>query len=195
MLDQGLSIVGKTDMRIEKMNKTTLVFIGLFLLVCGLWYAEHQLKRDEIINAPVLKENEKVKVIIDPNTKTVKEVRRDKNGKQIIKQTSGGRNTVIVVDDKCNVTVQTRTKGLIFEPGLTLGYTERARWGLDVQFFFWNRFGLNTGVTAALQGNTVYPRAFIGALYTLPFNVVSNTSIVAGMDNKLDLFVGARIKF
>lgn len=171
--------------------------VGLVLLVvvyAGNEYLQYRMRHEEILTSPVLKDDEKQKIIIDTNKKKVTLVRRDKD-KQIVDVKEGARKIVVVEDKDGNINVTAITKGFCFEPGLTLYYSDRARLGLDAQVAYYKQWGvlLGAGVNMGDEPRTV--RLHVGVNYALPLNFLENTSVFAGIDHRKDATVGLRIKF
>jgi hypothetical protein len=181
--------------------------IGLILeLIAGLCLAGliftkcH--KQEQVTTSPVLKDNEKQKIIVDTRRKTIQVVRRVGTVKQpgasipqVTETTRGVRKVVVTETDDGEITVTAITKGFVFEPGLALYYSDRARLGLDVQIAYWHSYGLVLGAGVNLGEEPRTVRAHVAVSRTLPLNLFSNTSVFIGVDNKKDVVGGLRITF
>ena len=182
------------------MTKRNVIGI-VALLVAGVigneYYKRKQLE-EQIITAPVLKENEKEKIIIDTNRRTVTTINKgDPKGKnpQVVKVREGVRKVVVIRDDRDNLTVRAINKGFTFEPGLALYYSDKARLGLDIQVAYYKRWGvlLGAGVNMGDEPRTV--RGHVAVSHALPLNFLDNTTAFIGVDHRKDLTVGLRIRF
>lgn len=185
--------------------------IGLILeIVAGLALAgliftkchKAEVTKEQVLTAPVLKDNEKEKIIIDNRTHEVSVVRRVGTPKnpgasvpQVVDKTEGVRKVVITEGTDGEITVTAITHGLVFEPGLALYYSDRARLGLDVQFAYWHSYGLLLGAGVNLGAEPRTIRAHIAVSRTVPLNLFANTSVFIGVDNKKDVTAGLRIAF
>jgi hypothetical protein len=175
--------------------------IIVVLAVCGLVFTKCH-KQEQVLTTPVLKENEKQKVIVDTRRKTVSVVRRigtPKNPGAVVPQvertTRGVRKVVVTETNDGEITVTAITKGFVCEPGLALYYSDRARLGLDVQIAYWHSYGLVLGAGVNLGEEPRNIRAHVAVSRTLPLNLFSNTSVFVGVDNKKDVVGGLRIQF
>lgn len=157
---------------------------------------------EQALTAPVLKDNEKEKIIVDTKRKTISVVRRVGTAKnpsavvpQVVTKTEGVRKVVVTEETDGTIVVTPITHGFVFEPGIALYYSDRARLGLDVQFAYWHEYGLllGAGVNMGAEPRTI--RAHIALSRTLPLNLLSNTSVFIGVDNKKDVTAGLRIAF
>lgn len=162
--------------------------------------------RDAIEFAPVLKENEREKIVIDSRAGTVKRVVRrdqknsaDANGgskgqessEQIVTDISGVRKVAVTIDKDGNVSVYAPTSGVIFEPGLAAFYSDdKFRLGLDAQVFYWRKWGVNIGAGSTLEKPYTL-KAYIAGSY----NVWSNTSLFVGITHTKEAGFGLRIRF
>lgn len=171
------------------------------LALAGLIFTKCH-KAEQVLTTPVLKENEKQKIIVDTRRKTIQVVRRIGNVKhpgeavpQVTKTTSGVRKVVVTETDDGEITVTAIQSGFVCEPGLAIYYSDRARIGLDVQIAYWHSYGLvlGAGVNMGEEPRTI--RAHIAVSHTLPLNLLSNTSVFLGVDNKKDVVGGLRIQF
>lgn len=161
-----------------------------------------EVAKEQVLTAPVLKADEKEKIVVDTKRKTVSVISRIASPKdvnapvpQVVKTTEGVRKVVVTEKMDGSITVTPITKGFIFEPGLALYYSDRARLGLDVQFAYWHAYGLLLGAGVNLGEEPRTVRAHIAVSRTLPLNLFSNTSVFVGVDNKKDFTAGLRIAF
>ena len=190
------------------MTKRDLKYGLLIVVIIAAWIGNEIYRRKllerEIITAPVLKENEKQKIIIDTNKRTVTTVKRGPIGKgkdkkdgntQVVKRTDGARKVVITENQDGSIRVDTINRGFVFEPGLALYFSDQARLGLDVQVAYYKRWGvlLGAGVNMGDEPRTV--RAHVGVNYALPLSFIDNTTVFAGIDHRKDAAVGLRIRF
>jgi hypothetical protein len=156
-------------------------------------------QREDVLVAPVLKDNENQKIIVDTNRQTVTRVRRIKNatGKttQTTRTESGVRKVVVSEDNEGNISVSAINKGFCFEPGLALYFSDKARLGLDAQVAYWRRFGVVAGAGVNLGDEPRTLRLHIAVTHALPFDFASNTSMFVGVDNKKDVVAGLRLQF
>lgn len=185
------------------MNKRIgdILEVGLVLVVLGLVLNKCH-KQEQVLTTPVLKENEKQKIIVDTRRKTIQVVRRIGNVKhpgeavpQVTKTTSGVRKVVVTETDDGEITVTAVQSGFVCEPGLAIYYSDRARLGLDVQLAYWHSYGLVLGAGVNLGEEPRTIRAHVAVSRSLPLNLFSNTSVFVGVDNKKDVVGGLRIQF
>ncbi len=184
---------------IKKIGLVLEVVVALAL--AGLIFTKCH-KQEQVITSPVLKENEKQKIIVDTKHRTVSVVRRvgspSRPGDtipQVTKTTEGVREVVVTETDDGEITVTAITAGFICEPGLSLYYSDRARLGLDVQVAYWHSYGLLLGAGVNLGEGPRTIRAHVAVSRTLPLNLFRNTSVFVGVDNKKDVVGGLRISF
>ena len=190
------------------MTKQNLKYAAAFVVIVAAYMGNEYVKRKtlekEIITAPVLKENEKQKIIVDTNKREVRVVKRvpigkGKDGKEgsteVVKVTEGARKIVVTERTDGTIEVVALNKGFCFEPGLALYYSDKVRMGLDVQVAYWKRWGvlLGAGVNVGDEPRTV--RLHVGVNYALPLNFIDNTTVFLGVDHKKDAVVGLRLRF
>lgn len=172
------------------MNRVTIAIILAVIAVIGIRVFDYFKTRHEILMAPVLKETEAEKVIINSKDNSVSVVKRNKQGQQRVKKQFAVRDVVTVLDNKGALTTTWRSKGFIREPGFVASYSDGLKVGADVQLFFWNRLGLNAGIVVSGSRGRVY----IAASHVVPINLLSNTSVFVGIDHKSDVIFGLRVR-
>lgn len=159
---------------------------------------------EQFITAPVLKENETQKIIVDTSRRRVQVVRRVPVGKgrdekggttQAVKVTEGARKVVVTEHTDGTVQVTAVNKGFIAEPGLALYYSDRARIGLDVQVAYWKQWGVVLGAGLNLGDEPRTIRGHIAVTRALPLDFLSNTSAFVGVDHKKEVVAGLRLRF
>lgn len=175
----------------------------LIVVYIGSEYVQRKNLEQQIITAPILKETENQKIIVDTNKKKVTVVKRGpigkgkdgKSGTEVTKVTEGARKVVITEDRDGTIRVVALNKGFCFEPGLALYYSDSARLGLDVQLAYYKRWGvlLGAGVNMGEEPRTI--RAHVAVNYALPLSFMDNTSMFLGMDHKKEVVAGARLRF
>lgn len=181
----------------------TTIILGLLVILALLWRYDRQQKREDVLTAPVLKENEKTKIIVDTNRKRVQVVTRpignDKGikdaGTQVVKVTEGARKVVITEHTDGTIQVVAGNKGLTFEPGLALYCSDKLRIGVDVQVTYWKQWGLLVGAGIAIGDEPRTMRAHVAINRSLPLKYMGNTTVFVGMDHKKDLVAGLRVRF
>lgn len=170
---------------------------GIVLLAAFIvnGYVKYRMRHEDVIAAPVLKEDEKEKIIIDTGKKKVTRVRRD--GTKQETDIKDGARKVVITDPKDggDLKLEVMNKGFCFEPGLALYYSDTLRLGVDAQIAYYKNFGvlLGAGVSMGDEPRTV--RAHIGLSHALPLNFTDNTSVFVGIDNSKNVAGGIRIKF
>lgn len=187
-------------------SKYTAIAVVIVLVAAymGNEYVKRKILEKAIITAPVLKENEAQKIIVDTNKREVRVVKRGPMGKgkgtkegntEVVKVTEGARTVVITELNDGTIQVVALNKGFCFEPGLALYYSEQARLGVDVQFAYWKQWGvlLGAGVNTGDRHRTV--RAYVAVNHAVPLNFLDNTTVFIGVDTKKDAVLGLRIRF
>lgn len=160
-----------------------------------------------------LRTGESTAVVFSPNSGTIKVITRgDRNGnrvrssllrgwesespetpRQSVQSIGGARGVRISVDSDGKASVTVRTSGVIFEPGLVGVLSgERCRLGLDIQWLFYRRWGINTG---AVVGSDKSFRLYAAGSYYLPFHHFTNTSLLFGIDSNSKFLVGIKVRF
>lgn len=183
--------------------------ITAILLLLGLKYCD--LKKTKEITSEELKRGEKTAVVFSPNSKSVVAItRRSQSGNRLrasllrggkhepstnpredVQRIDGARGVRISISDKGNVTVQARTRGFCFEPGLGGGYGAGGyfRGTIDAQFAFSHLHGLNAGLGFRFR-RTFRASPFVAYSY----NFYSNSSVLVGIDTDKKLLIGIRVK-
>lgn len=164
------------------------IYIGLgavFLIFAGLYsYLKQKVDEQEHLNTG-LRPNEVRKLVKKGNDITL--TYRDKEGREQKKSFKGNRNLSVTEDNQGKIVVYAPTKGWTFEPGLAVGVSDHLRYGLDLQFFYWNNFGLEGFV---LGDNDMSFRLGVAGNYS----VYSNTSLFLGIDHQKDVTFGVRVR-
>ena len=174
--------------------RLSLIVVGV-IVVATLIYkgCQHLVAFFPSNDVPVLKDGEKAKAVFSRNTITV--VKRGTDRPVTYHVPKYG--TMIVKDDG-DVVVSAKRAGLTFEPGIGLGIgADDFRASLDVKWFYWGRWGVNSGINGRLRKDLreINPRFHIGVSYALPFEKLSNTSFVLGVDNRKDVYGYIRVGF
>lgn len=189
------------------MKKWLIIIAALVVLAAVFRACQHKRQgKDSVEYAPVLKENEREKIIVDTRAGTIRTVARNvgdgkgirhngssgyQTGEQTVTDISGVRKVAVTIDKNGNVEVYAPSKGVIFEPGLTAFYSEdRFRLGLDAQVFYWKRWGVNVGI-----GSTVQAPYSVKAYVAGSYNFYGNTSIFAGITQSKEIGFGVRVRF
>ena len=87
-------------------------------------------------------------------------------------------------------------KGFSLEPGFVLTAGDGLRLGVDLEYAYWKRWGLLTGVTVPVRGRSLNSvRGHLGVGYDLPSRWLSNSSIYGGVDTNKTPVIGVRAKF
>ena len=183
-------------------SKVTLFvssFLGLVLLFNLVKYHNRTITE---ATSPILKGEEHEKIIVDTRTKTVTVVTKSDDTKtntsqqQVKVLSEGERQAVITEDNQGHLSVYSPKWGYVFEPGECIFYSDTFRIGLDTQWFYWQRYGVITGLGINFNNNQRRNiDGFIAVSYNLPFETFSNTSIYTGYSFKQQLVVGGRVKF
>lgn len=188
-------------------KRKTKIGAGLLILVAaytGNEYFKRKHLEQEIITAPVLKEDEKQKTIIDTNKKQVRVVKRGpvgrgKDGKagstEVVKVTEGVRKVVITELVDGSIQVVALNKGFCLEPGLALYYSDAPRLGVDIQVAYWKRWGVLLGAGINMGDEPRTGRLHVAVSHALPLTFVENTTVFVGIDHRKDAVVGLRIRF
>lgn len=189
------------------MKKKLIIGAALLAIVVAVrMWIDHRNRRDAVEFAPVLKENEREKIIVNTRSGMIRRVARrtptlggngpsgtpGRNpGEETVTDISGVRKVAVTIDKDGSVKVYAPTKGVIFEPGLAAFYSdENFRLGFDVQFFYWRRFGLNAGAGSTLE-KPYSVKAFVAGSY----NIYSNTSVIVGITQTKEIATGVRVRF
>lgn len=188
------------------MRKYALIIAGVIIAIVVFRSCQHRRQvTDAVQYAPVLKGNEREKIIVDSRAGTVRIVGRNpvgrtlhpsgdtgqETGDQTVTDVSGVRKVAITIDKNGAVEVYAPNKGVIFEPGIATFYSEdRFRLGLDAQVLYWNKWGVNVGVGSTLQA-PYSVKAYVAGSY----NFYGNTSVFAGITQSKEVGFGLRVRF
>lgn len=164
-----------------------VIAIGLFLRRCNV---------DPVTNPSDVKleTNDQAKVIVDKNKITV--VKRDKDGNVKAETKYIPDHATVTYHKDGTVEFKVKTIGLQFEPGIgTLLYDKGSALSLNVQFAYYRRIGFIGGLGVQLAKNpAVVP--FVAVGYRLPWEMVSNTSVMFGYAPvQKSPVLGLRIRF
>lgn len=183
-------------MKLKQMIKRRAITTALVALVAygGLELYQRRQRHETTITAPVLKETEKSKTIVDTSRREVTTVTR-KGGQQVVKVKEGVRKIVVTETNNGTIQVEAINKGFCLEPGVALYFSDSPRLGLDAQLAYYKRWGVLAGVGVNLGDEPRTVRAHIAVSYALPLNLFSNTSAFVGVDHKGDVAAGLRLRF
>ena len=174
-----------------KLRYKSLLVIGLLLGLVGLLHhLRTQQNRDKEATSPTLKVNEKEKVIINNQTHTVTVV--TPTGTKV---TEGSRHTVVTITKDNEIQVYSPQSGFIFEPGITQFHSDYFRVGVDVQWYYFRRWGLLTGGGIDVNHTSRTFDFYQAVGYTLPFETFSNTTLFVGYSMNRQVVPGVRLKF
>ncbi len=184
------------------------ILIGVLIvsIVLFLFFKDKKQVRD--ITNEQLQPTERTAIILEPNTGTVKILTPRGGGRDgirppiirgreslpptlpgtIVKSIDGARGVRIGIDAGGQVTVTARTKGFIFEPGPAIVISDRPRIGLDVQWLFLRRWGVNSGIVTGKNDDL---RAYIAGSY----NFYGNSGVLLGVDSNSKFLVGLKVRF
>jgi len=94
-----------------------------------------------------------------------------------------------------HVEIKAKNKGLGLEPGIVATAGDGLRLGLDIEWIYWRRWGIVTGVTYPVRARSLNRlRGHTGLSYDLPSKWLSNTSIYAGIDSLKTPTIGFRTR-
>lgn len=179
----------KNKILIRSNNNKMRFFISgvLFLGVINFWLSTKS------CNKPFKEEltiNEKEKIIFNQKKKTITKVTRSNSGKMEKKIIKGVRGIEISVPNiKGDVTITPRTRGYIWEPGLSLFYSKnKVNLGLDLQWLYWGQYGINTGfgISTSYKYSTYFG---------ISYNFYSNSYFIVGVNDNLKPIIGFKISF
>lgn len=183
------------------MLKRTGIYSGItglvILIIIGLFkFFESKVLKENELASVVLKATEKRKAIIDFRHHTLTTITKDKKN-EIIKFKSGLRTAVITESTDGTIAVYAPEAGLVFEPGLSAFYSNHyTHLGIDIQWAYWKRLGLSTGMGMTVLNDTIdidlYP---IALNFNPPFNWTPNTNIFIGINADKDFVAGTSVKF
>ncbi len=111
------------------------------------------------------------------------------------------KSTVITTDKLGHVTVKVRQFGIGFDPGIGIGFSDRARVALDDRFAYFKRFGANAGLGFSLDKKD-YSKGYLldivdpyVGLSVVPTTRLPNTSIVTAFTVSKHAFIFVRVRF
>lgn len=142
-------------------------------------------------NSP-LTENQMRRLIVDLLRDQIILQQKDKTTKVY----SGVRKAVFTQDLDGEIDMYIPTRGWTFEPGMTLVAGSGTHLGIDLQWAYWRRWGLVTGITVNAINRTFNTvRAHAGVSYNIPNKFFPNTSFWGGVDTSGDPVLGIRTRF
>jgi len=158
-------------------------------------------QRQQILS---LQKGQKRMVQIDFRRKQMTTIVRSKDGSEetITRHFSGLRRATIIENDDGSVKVTAPTLGLTLEPGFS-SFLSRGRphLGLDLEWFYWRRFGLSSGagIGSKVEGMddkslslAAYPLALN---YNAPLRWTPNTNLFFGVDDQMNPTGGLSVKW
>jgi len=177
-------------MSIIKHFKLTVILLGIVGIILYPYYKLWKMKTYNEKVSLTLKDNEKRKIIIED--RTITNVEKDK-----IEVKSGARTTVITVKNDGSIDLYSPTIGFICEPGYATFYSNEKLWvGLDIQWFYWRRIGLLSGIGLRSENHDLKGKINVLSLsYTMPFKILSNTSMYIGLNDSTKFLAGIRVKW
>lgn len=184
------------------MGKIRLAGIGIVILLCA--FALYRCNKDPKPASNLdLDKGDQAKVSVDGNKITV--IKRNPDGSTKVETKYVPDKATVTYRQNGEVDIDVRQFGWKAEPGIgAIASAEGMALSLDVRTLYWKRMGLNFGLgirfgveTKSLDlivRNSLRP--FVGVSYRLPFERVSNTSILVGYQPVQSLVcIGARVKF
>jgi hypothetical protein len=111
------------------------------------------------------------------------------------------KSTVITTDKLGHVTIHVRQFGVGFDPGIGVGFSDRARLALDDRFAYFKRVGANVGLGFSLDKNDYRTGHLLDlvdpyvGLSVVPTTRMPNTSIVGSITVSKHLFVFIKMRF
>lgn len=184
------------------MNKLKLALIAVGVIVAGLllYRCNRDPKPDMSI---VLNNDDQAKVSVNGNKVTV--VRRNPDGTTKTETKHVPENAVVTYKKNGEVEINVKQYGWKVQPGIgAIASAEGLALSLDVRLAYWRRMGLNVGtgirlgVDASSVNNAVKNsiRPFVALSYQLPFDRLSNTSVLLGYQPvQSQVCFGVRVKF
>lgn len=184
-------------------NKYTALALGV---IVGLLLTLKQCdkKKVEEITNEKLEGKEKAAIIIDTNKGTVTTIRRKPGTASEDEDTASESTESVSIDDardlrisidKDGTTIVTaRTKGFTFEPGVSVGEAEIIRAGVDVQWYFYKRFGVLSGLSLNLDRYEPRFSLYTGINYLPKSKYTQNTSFFIAYDTRRNIYFGIRIQ-
>jgi|WetSurMetagenome_2_1015567.scaffolds.fasta_scaffold179201_3 hypothetical protein len=163
--------------------------IGILLIALGIVFLIYKCNRDPKPSQNVtLDTKDQAKVFVEKNKITV--VKRNVDGSTSTTTKFVPKNGTITVGKDGSVDVNIRQFGWSADPGIgAIISSEGLSLSLDLQVMYWKRMGLNVGSgfrsTSSKNANDFVKdafRPFVGVSYRLPWNIVSNTSVLTGYE-------------
>lgn len=159
-------------------NKLKLPLIVLSIILGGLLFYRCNKDPKPDMTDTKLTEADQAKVIVGKNKITV--VTRNPDGTNNVSTKYVPEHATVVLKKNGDVVFDVKTFGFEAEPGIgAAGTTLGAALTLDLQFFYYKRTALTAGLGIQMASKPkVMP--FAAVSYRLPWDVVSNTSLIAG---------------
>jgi hypothetical protein len=184
------------------MNKLKLV--AFLCMALGIGFLISRCNRDPKPSQNLtLSDKDQAKVLIEKNKVSVATRNPDGSTKVISKYVP--KHATITVEKDGTVDVNVQQFGFSADPGLgAIATSEGLSLSLDLQVMYWRRMGLNVGTGLRLGASvknanefmTNVVRPFVAVSYRLPWDVVSNTSVLAGYEPlHKNICAGLRIQF
>lgn len=173
-----------------------LVTIVVLIFIAYPYYKDYRELRDKQKTALVLKENENDKIVVRGRTVThVKRVHLpDGTTRQKVTRKVGIRKVAVTVRKDGSVDVYAKRHGPTFEPGLSIGYGDGARIGLDAEFYYFKKWALGGGVDTDLATTRRF-RFHAGIFRDLYIGSLDNTSLYFGIDHTTAFRINFRVRF
>lgn len=180
------------------MSKTKGVLYGLGIVaiaLSGLYVSYRKdMRQDSSIVSQTLAPEDKAKYIVDEKRHTVETVTRavgQDAGRDVIAKTFLAPNAAITVHKDGTVSVSQRVWGTELAPfvGTSFDSEFHFRGTLGVDWFYWQRFELGSGLS--IRTSDLDLRVFVGVGY----NVYDNILLTAAIDNHKAVSVGVALKF
>ena len=162
---------------------TIVVIAALLVGLGGCWILKYNKKVDSNTTSNVLPPDAKQKIIFNPINNTLEVIKPGSDKKTFLPD----RPVSIIEDKNGNLVIDARTWGFQKRPYVGFGYsnTFRVYGGLD--WFYWNRFDVGTG----LNMDTTHLKDTALDL-NLSYNFYSHTSIAVSYSS--NRMIGAFIK-
>jgi hypothetical protein len=169
------------------MNKMKIILLGILAVAIALVLL--RCNRDPKPTPGIkLEEKDQAKVFVEKNKITV--VKRNVDGSTSTTTKFVPKNGTVTVGKDGSVDINVRQFGWSADPGVgAIVSSEGLSLSLDLQVIYWKRMGLNVGSgfrsTSSKDANDFIKEAFrpfVGVSYRLPWNIVSNTSVLTGYE-------------
>ncbi len=151
-----------------------------------------------------LQKGQKRMVKIDFRRKEMTTVVRKDDGSEdtITRHFSGLRRATIIENDDGSVELSAPTLGLTLEPGFS-SFLSRGRphLGLDLEWFYWRRFGLSSGagIGSRVEDRNDKSLSFgaypLAINYNAPLKWTPNTNLFIGIDDQMNPTGGLSVKW